>query len=172
VTEALLVGLGSLLTAILGGVVILINAVHKNRMESRARASEERDVLVQRLKEQLARLDRQVAEQSAVIALCHDAHADSEVAVSDIYGTLLRYYDWGTAISAMFKKAGGEPPAMGPPPARPPRRDLRAEIDFAVRTAQQDEALVRAVGEQTVPARSGKMTRPVLPPLPPEEFRR
>lgn len=163
--DAILVGLGALTTAVIGGAVAVMNAVHKHRMECRETLRSERDVVVSRLREQLDRLDRQVAEQAAVIAFVHDAHADCEVTVSDLYGSVLRLHDFGVRCAAGLGKCGQDVGPVPDPPARPARRDLRAEAEFAARTAEQDAMLTRAVGRQAVPppARSGKMTRPPVP---------
>jgi len=166
VNEALLVGLGALTTAVVAGTVALLNAVHKHRMECKKNIGYERDLVVERLREQLERLDRQVAEQGAVIAFCHDAHAECEVQVSDLYGVALRYRDFAERCARALTKCGQDVGEAPPVPERPPRRDLRAEAEFAARTAQQDALLTQAVGRRAVPPapRSGRMTRPVTPP--------
>ena len=128
--------LGSLLTGFVSGLVVLFNAVHKARQESRTRHFREQELILDRQEKQIARLEAQALEQQKVIAHIHDLHADcrSESAQLRLYLSVLLEY------IRRQQKAGI---LTEPPPDLPESLQVRPDdAEFAARTTAQNTILV------------------------------
>lgn len=137
-------------------VVMVLNAISKNRREcQKIRHIHENEVIVG-LERQLDRMERQLREYNTALQRVQEIEADCEVTLTDYYGQLVRMHEWGARTAAAVRAAGQDPGPDPPAPERPARKYPRQEAEFVVRTEAQGLAAARGVNERLVRDRQDK----------------
>src|SRR4051794_6843066 len=138
--------IGGIITAVCFGIVLLINAVSKNRREDRQAQSTSDQVVITRQEKQIARLERVLDEHQVTLNRIVERHADCREETAQLR-------TWADMVSERFRECnetcekGRKLPAI--PPLPPPRRRAPgAETSYLARTAAQDRELARGVGER------------------------
>jgi uncharacterized membrane protein YhiD involved in acid resistance len=144
--EALLVGLGSLATAILGAgagaVVLIVATLHKNRQERESSAGESYKSIIDRQEKRIIWLEQQVERQQSGITRIADRLAECEAQRAEIHAYLVGEHATVTRLALILTKLGHDP---GPVSAELPIRGLGAseEAEFIRRTTEHDSGLMR-----------------------------
>lgn len=155
--EALWIGLGSLLTTVLGGlvaaVIALWNARHKIRQEEDAATTLRQNAIIDRLEHQVGRLDRQIQDQQLVInrqqemnAAYREESAELRTIVQFLYDLAHRFHSDLAAAKLVHEPM--------PPMPRFRQRSGWTEgeaPEFLQRTTQQNTELLHEAGKQLKP---------------------
>lgn len=155
-TEGIVAIVVAALGAIASAIVVVLNARHKNRTESKVaehklRLDEDQTAIGQWRElheihqQQLERQEKHIAEQGKLIDELFVADSECQIAFAQQYGTLEWMYDSLTRASAILKKHGlddlGQLPVL---PPRPQPRRSRQRTEFLTRqTAQETENLAK-----------------------------
>lgn len=145
------VALGSVATAVMGGLVLLLKEWWANRKASRKDTIGEWQELLTQQGKQLTRLEHQIDEQQRVINHQHEDGTECQVLVADLYGWLLHFRDMAVRHAAALKRAGQDPGDVPAPPPRPQRKRPAEEAEFEARTTAGNTSLLKAVDETLIP---------------------
>lgn len=151
--------LAGVVSAAVTGLVMFLNARHKNKQEAEAAAVGQRDRHIDRLQRQLDQRDKHIVELSeAYEDVSRDAH-HCHVDYADLYGITARLHDFCRRAAAALSRGGMD---AGEVPDMPPRRE-RPDRDGA-------ESRRRSLAQSTVLLKEqsgvGKVP-PVARPAPP-----
>lgn len=151
---SILIAAGTFLTAVIGaivgGVVLFMNTLHKNRQEQSARSIEEYKEIVAQLKtdlkEQSLRFERITDAQQLAINQLSQEVTDTQVELADQYGFIQRLYDVANRMSERLRSRGENPEPIPELPERPTRRDPGPE--YVRRTMAQQVTLAKGIDKQ------------------------
>jgi hypothetical protein len=155
--EALWIGLGSIITTILAGVVAAVislwNARHKIRQEEDAATTLRQNAIIDRLEHQVGRLDRQIQDQQSVInrqqemnAAYREESAELRTIVQFLYVLAHRFHSDLAAANLVHEPM----PAMPRLRRRPGWTEGEAP-EFLQRTTQQNTGLLHEASEHLQP---------------------
>ncbi len=155
--EAILIGVGSLITAAVGGILAIINNWSANRARERKTSLDEWQDIAGKLQTQITRLEKQIESQQVCIYQIYQHSNDCEIEFTDMYGHLIRMRELAVHQANAIKKLGVECEAI---PDLPPRRDRKPiDIGFLHRTVQQDVALAKEVDKRIAKDAAQEATR-------------
>lgn len=131
--------IGAAITAVFTGIAMILNAIHKNRQESKTTQFTEQGVIIDRQEKQISRLEAQVLSQQSAIDIIQKQHGEcrEETAALRLYVTLL--YDYAKRQHDSLCKAGIPSDA---PPEMPKSWRQGDVVDFISRSTQQNTQLL------------------------------
>jgi hypothetical protein len=144
------VAVGALVTAIFGGVVVILNALHKNGQEKKAAQFTEQGLIIDRQEKQISRLDAQIQDLQKLLIMLQAEHARcrEETAELRTYQSVL--YEYAKSQHMALKSAGITVVDLPAPP--PIRSHKEVDVGFLVRSAQQNTELLKATDEKLLGA--------------------
>jgi uncharacterized coiled-coil protein SlyX len=145
--------IGAIVTAIFGGIVLVIrelqknyqeklNLLHKNTREKQTAQFTEQGIIIDRQEKQIARLEAQILEQQKAISSIQKMHAECREASAEQRMYIILLYEYAKRLHAMVKR---DHPDMEPPPDLPPARKWHDEVNFMANTTEQNTKLAIAV---------------------------
>jgi hypothetical protein len=140
--------IGGVLVSAATAVVIVLNAISKNRLECQKIRHIHENEVIAGLERQLTRMEAQMKEYHASLQRVQEIESDCEVTLADCYGQLVRMHEWGVRQSRELRAAGRDPGPDPAAPERPARQQPRQEAEFVVRTEAQGLAAARGVNER------------------------
>jgi hypothetical protein len=144
--------LGGVITAACFGIVLLINAVYKNRREDRGQQHDAALVIIRRQErqialkdEQLARYERLLEDHQGIVGRIVERHTATREENAELrsYAQMMRDRVVRCQDSCEMGRKWGPVPPVPPPRPRPPE-----DADFLARTAAQGVELAKAVDER------------------------
>ena len=141
---------GAVVTAVFAGIVLVINAWHKNAQEKRNTEFTEQGVIIDRQEKQIARLERQILDQQKAITAIQDQHTDCREESVKLRAVL-------SIMHAALQKAGIEvvlPPELDAAIARQAVSEL-AGSEFMARETAQNTNLLASVDKQIQSGEAG-----------------
>jgi uncharacterized protein YhaN len=153
--------IGSLVTAFMGGIVMILNAWNNNKQKERAtkfalrqkkRASKfgEQELIINRQEKHIARVEAQMEEQQKAIERIQRQNTElrEDQAELRMYHALL--YDYARRQYATLKDAGlaAEPPPELPVLRKRDGTDAGTDAEFEAKTTAQNTTLLAKEGEK------------------------
>jgi hypothetical protein len=144
--------IGGIITAACFGVVLIVNALYKNRREDRGQQHDSAMVIITRQEQEIARRDEQIVryerlmeDHQGIVGRIVERHTAcrEENAELRAYGNLMRERVERCQLSCDLGRKWGPVPPVPPPRPRPPE-----DVAFLARTAAQDVELARGVDER------------------------
>jgi Mg2+ and Co2+ transporter CorA len=168
--EALWIGLGSLVTAVLGGIVTaivtLMNAVHRNRREDedavhRKRREDEDSVNarqnahIERLEKEIDRQGRLIQEQQKSFNQMQELHSQCREDFVACQAAMEFLDEERTRFHAILARRDPSIEPLRPMP-RLPNRHSSEDAEFLSRTMAQNATLVKKLDQQVTSQREGE----------------
>jgi hypothetical protein len=144
--------IGGIITAVCFGVVLIVNALYKNRREDRGQQHDSAMVIITRQEQEIARRDEQIIryerlmeDHQGIVGRIVERHTAcrEENAELRAYGNLMRERVERCQLACDLGRKWGPVPPVPPPRPRPPE-----DVAFLAKTAAQDVELARGVDER------------------------
>jgi uncharacterized coiled-coil protein SlyX len=135
----------AILTPIFAGVVVVLNALHKNAQERRATQFTEQGIIIDRQEKQIARLEAQITKQQEAIEEIGAAHGRCREETASLRMYLTMLHDYAQRQYAALLKVGI---STEPPPPLPPLREQPDQVEYVTKDTGQTTRLLTAVDDK------------------------
>lgn len=158
---------GPIWVAVSAAIVAIISAggtlwsiLRKEKRQDDTQIAKELKSIITRSEKQINRQQVQIDNYDKVFEELKDEHSRCRIQLSDIYGWLLRYYDYLTHQANMIRELGKDPGKLPDLPPHPleqeDSRESERKIDFMSRTLDQGKEMIEEVDKRQLKPRKQK----------------